>query len=87
MKKKYVEPEIEVIRYNTEDVILTSSHHHCGVGSLTDYNYEDANENGECDDVDNYHCGTIGSGDYICEIHEIGCTGDCTVVSDGEEGT
>ncbi len=82
MKKTYVEPMIEVIHYNTQDVILTSSHHHCGTGHLTGHIYEDTTGDTYCDTDDNYHCGEAGSGDYICdswtESEDTAASGDGT---------
>ncbi len=67
MKKTYVEPMIEVIHYNTQDVILTSSHHHCGTGILSGHEYMDTTGDTYCDTDENFHCGQYGSGDYICD--------------------
>ncbi len=76
MKREYVAPETEVIRYNVEDVILTSSNHHCGIGVLTDHEYVDTTGDSYCDTDENYHCNG-GSGDVICDEHTEGCSGDC----------
>ncbi len=65
MKREYAEPEMEVIRYNTQDVILTSSHHHCGIGIVTGHEYVDTTDDTYCDTDDNFHCGG-GEGDYVC---------------------